>query len=66
MQSNFMSLNAGSEEKGKLAVFSIVNSLTELDNIGRVQFLIDGKKVDEFGTIPFGYPFERDMSIIGE
>ena len=66
MQSNFMSLYAGSEEKEKLAVFSIVNSLTELDNIGRVQFLIDGKKVDEFGTIPFGYPFERDMSIIGE
>lgn len=65
MQSNFMSLNAGSEEKEKLAVFSIVNSLTELDNIGRVQFLIDGKKVDKFGTIPFAYPFERDMSIIG-
>lgn len=63
-QSNFLSKNAGSEEKERLAVYSVVNSLTALNNIGRVQFLIDGKKVDYFGSIRFDELFEQDMGII--
>lgn len=63
-QANFISRNTGSEDEEELAVYSIVNSLTELDNIGRVQFLIGGKKVESFGEIPMDGLFERNISII--
>ncbi len=64
MQSNFISRNTGSADEEELAVYSIVNSLTELDNIGRVQFLIDGKKIESFGEIPMDGLFERNTYII--
>ena len=47
-----------------MTVFAIVDSLTELDTIERVQFLMDGKKVDTFGNINIGSMFGRDESII--
>ena len=52
--------------KEKMTIYSIVDSLTELDNIQRVQFLMDGKKVDNFGNINIGSMFGRDGSIIAE
>ena len=66
MSSNFISKNGGSKEKELTVVYSIVNSLTELNTIGRVQFLVDGKRADKFGNISFGAPFERDTTLIGE
>lgn len=61
---NFIEKNSGTAEKEKLTVFSIVNSLTELENIERVQFLIDGKRVDDFGNINISGFFGRDVNII--
>ena len=49
-----------------MTVFSIVDSLTELDTIDRVQFLMDGKKVDMFGNVNIGSMFGRDESIIAQ
>lgn len=63
-KSNFLDKNSGSAEKEKMTVFAIVDSLTELDTIERVQFLMDGKKVDTFGNINIGSMFGRDESII--
>lgn len=63
-QSNFVSKNTGTREKETLAIYSIVNSLTELENIGRVQFLIDGKKVEKFGNLQFDGLFERNTEVI--
>ncbi len=63
MNSNFIEKNAG--EKGKYAIYSIVNSLTELDNINRVQFLIEGKKVHKFGDMDIFGIYERNREIIG-
>ena len=64
-KSNFIDKNSGSKEK--LAVYSIVNSLTELENVEQVQFLIDGKKVDTFGQTYIGDMFYRnDMLIEGK
>ncbi len=49
----------------KVAIYSIVNSLTELPGIRKVQFLIDSKKVDDFkGTLDLSLPFERDETMI--
>ncbi len=63
-KSNFIDKNSGSAEKEIMTIYSIVNSLTELDFVERVQFLMDGKKVDSFGNVNIGSMFGRDESII--
>ncbi|MBQ7265077.1 MAG: GerMN domain-containing protein [Firmicutes bacterium] len=45
-------------------IYSIVNSLTELEYVNKVQFLIDGEKVDKFGNVDFNKTFERNDAII--
>lgn len=50
-KSNFADKNSGGTDKENLAVYAIVNSLTELEGVKNVQFLIDGKKTDSFGAI---------------
>lgn len=65
-KSSFIDKNSGAQEKEILAVYSIVDSLTELDSISRVQFLIDGKKEDMFGTINISSMFGRNAELIGE
>lgn len=50
--------------KEKLAVYSIVNSLTELENINRVQFLINGKKIHKFGDMDISGIYTRNEEII--
>lgn len=50
-KSNFADKNTGTPEKEIMAIYSIVNSLTELEDVRNVQFLIDGKKTDNFGSI---------------
>lgn len=53
---------AGSE---KIAVYSIINSLTELRGITKVQFLIESEKVDTLkGIIDLSKPLERDIALI--
>lgn len=47
-----------------LTVYSIVNTLTELNNITKVQFLIEGQKVETFGEMVFDEPFTRNESLI--
>ena len=63
-KSDFIAKNSGSETKEKTAVYSVVNSLTELNNIKRVQFLMDGKKVSAFGGTDISNPITRDESIL--
>lgn len=46
-----------------LAVYSIVNSLAELDGVENVQFLIDGEKQEIFGDFLFDEPFEADEAL---
>ena len=63
-RSNFLTENSGDETHEKLVIYSIVNSLTELNTISRVQFLMDGKRVDSFGDFDIHGYVSRDMSII--
>ena len=54
-----------STKSKELLLYSIVNSLTELDNIQKVIFLVDGKKQSEFTTdIDLSESFERNEEII--
>ena len=47
-----------------LTIYSVVNSLTELPHIDKVQFLIEGQKVEVFKHMIFNEPFVRDDEII--
>lgn len=47
-----------------MIINSIVNSLTELQGVNSVQFLIDGKKRDAFIHVVFDQPFKRNEGII--
>lgn len=63
LSSSFIEKNGG--DKARFAVYAIVNSLTELNNINRVQFLIDGKKVHKFGNMDIFGIYQRNNDIIG-
>lgn len=46
-----------------MTIYSIVNTLTELDAIDKVQFLIEGQKVETFGEMVFDEPFTQNDSL---
>ncbi len=51
----------------EVVIYSFVNSLTELPNISKVQFMIDGETEITFGDhIYLSAPFERNLEIIHE
>ena len=49
----------------KLAVYSVVNSLTALSGISSVQILIDGKPVQYLWGFDISHPLNRNEGIIG-
>ena len=61
---SFIEKNAGSAEQERLTIASIADSLTELENIDRVQLLINGMRVNDFGSINIFGMFARDESVI--
>ncbi len=61
---SFIEKNAGSAEQERLTIASIADSLTELENIDRVQLLINGMRVNDFGSINIFGMFTRDESVI--
>lgn len=63
----FIEKHPGGRTAEQLTIFSIVNSLTELKEIQKVKFLIDGKSSKEFkGVYKFDVPFSRSDSIISK
>jgi len=52
-------------DEAKLAVYSIVNSLTSLSGIGSVQILIDGKQIQSIWGFDISKPLIKNESIIG-
>ena len=45
-------------------VYAIVNSLTELENVDRVQFLVEGRRVERLGEVDISGTIERNEGII--
>lgn len=64
--SGFVNRNSGSKDKEMNAVYAVVNSLTELGTVKNVQFLIDGKKSEAFGSISISGTFYRNESMIDD
>ncbi len=51
LSAEFVTKQSGTEKDSLAAVYSIVNSLGEMENINKVQFLIEGEKFDKYGHI---------------
>lgn len=58
--------NAPKTEQGeRMTVYSIVNSLTELDEIDRVQILCEGQNIGIYRYLDLSEPYVRNEDIIG-
>lgn len=66
LSGEFISNFSGGSTEAETAIYSVVNSLTELPDITKVQFLVDNEKVDTFGDYVFSEPFVRDDTLIKE
>lgn len=59
LSEEFVTKHGGGTTGESLTVYSIVDSLAELDSVEKVQFLIEGEKQDEFkGHLEFSKPFK--------
>jgi germination protein M len=64
LSGEFVNKLSGNLSNEKLTIYSIVNSLTELNSVNKVQFLIDGEKINDLkGHYDFSKTFERDESM---
>ncbi len=66
LSGDFVSSVASSSASTTMALYSIVNSLTELDGISSVQVLIDGKTGVEFGNYVLDVPLAKNQTLIKE
>lgn len=48
----------------EVAIYSVVNSLTELSNVYKVQFLINGATKKTYHNLDFSSTFERNLEIV--
>ena len=65
LSNEFITKHSGGSSAENLTIYSIVNSLTELDSVSKVQFLVEGEKITEYkGNLDISKPFERDENLI--
>lgn len=55
-------INSSLNVSNEISVYSIVNTLTELSTVNKVQILVDGKTVSDLG---FTEPLERNLDYVG-
>ncbi len=64
LSQEFITKHSGGSSSEMITVYSIVNSLTQLDNVDKVQFLIEGQKTEVYIHMVFNEPFTRNSSMI--
>lgn len=58
-------LDKRADVSNEVAIYSVVNSLCELSEVNKVQFLIDGKTVAMYREkVPFDVLFERNLDVV--
>lgn len=55
---------SGGAASGVMLIYSIVNSLTELDGIQLVRFQIEGASMESFAGLDMSEPFTREGTMI--
>ena len=67
LSKQFVDNHPGGKDLEELTIYSICNSLTELKEIEKVKFTIDGKEVKEFkGNFKFNAEFPRNEALISK
>ncbi len=67
MSKEFKTKHPGGKDAEKMTIYSIVNSLTELEGIEKVKFTIDGKAQKEYmGNFKFDAVFPRSVQLISK
>ena len=61
LSAEFIDKHIGGSTKEILTVYSVVNTLTALEGIDKVQFLINGKTREVFGNLLFSEPFTSNI-----
>lgn len=64
LSKEFVDNNIGGTAGEAMTLYSIINSLTELPGVEKVQFLIEGQKRDVYTHSVFNEPFSRNESLI--
>ena len=65
LSSEFAEFNTGGTTKEVMAIYSIVNTLCQLDGVEKVKINIEGEENPEFGgNFSLDEPFEFDMSLM--
>ncbi|MCX7841893.1 MAG: GerMN domain-containing protein [Clostridia bacterium] len=64
LSQQFVDNNKSGTAGESMTIYSIVNSLTELHEVKKVQFLINGKKRDVYLHLVFDEPFTRNEDLI--
>lgn len=64
LSQEFKTRHSGGSAGEIMTIYSIVNSLTELENVDKVQFLIEGQKIEVFIHMIFNELFIRDSELI--
>ena len=64
LSQEFKTRHSGGSAGEIMTIYSIVNSLTELENVDKVQFLVEGQKLEVFIHMIFNEPFARDAELI--
>ena len=63
----FRTEHIGGSTSEVMSIYAIVNSLTDLPNINKVQFLIEGKKSESFtGHMQFDILFEQSLDLVSK
>ncbi|GFI62461.1 lipoprotein LpqB [Clostridiales bacterium] len=64
LSTEFATKQSGTEKDAVAAIYSIVNSLGEIESVNKVQFLIDGEKVENYrNTMDLSTAIEPDYNI---
>lgn len=62
----FVDNHPGGSAGESMTLHSIINTMTELPGIDKVQFLIEGQKQEAYIHAVFNEPFERNEEVIGK
>ncbi|MBC7766075.1 MAG: GerMN domain-containing protein [Hyphomonadaceae bacterium] len=65
LSQDFVGKQNGNVQEKEMAIYAVVNALTEQVDVKRVQFLIEGQKMSNYkGDLVFNEPFERNTKFI--
>lgn len=65
LSQNFINDKVVGTDSQLITIYSVVNSLTQLNYVNKVQFLIEGEKINKISkNIDFSKPFEENTEII--